>query len=621
MHVARTFLSRTYTPTHVLRNPSNLIDVSRVSRFSLLGPLVALALVAISTSASAQQPLFESRGVWFATVLGDGNWPVSALDSAEKQAADLRNRIQHAHSLGLNTFVFQAVARGDAMYESSRLPWSARLRAAAVHPGYDPLQVAIDEAHRLGMELHAWINVNRIGDLSTVEQFESASNPGHVYYESPGWVQNLSGALWLDPSFPEARQWLVDNTMEIVENYDVDAVHFDFLRYPSGGLPDDGASYQFDNRGFDNIADWRRDNITQFVRDVSAAIWENHPWVVVGSAPFGNYENFDGAWPAAWALTDVFQESRKWLTEGIQDYVAPQIYFGIGRTPEGTNTYDSPDFTYLVNEWVDESSNRPVFVGHGPYKSVVLAELDTQVDVTREAEAAGQYYFRYDHIKSFDFSTAYPSRALPAPMRHRFEAAAPTVPQLISAETETDDQENTTVTLEWSPSVGSAADPLRGYAIFSSNSGIPFTGGGETLVASVWGTENTYSGPEPAAGSSYQVVAISRLGSISAPSNILTGVPVGVETLANDIRLELETIYPNPASNRLSVAYQIGTSTEFDIRVFDIVGREVMSQQARPATTGLNTFQLDIRDLPTGLYAIVLQTPTDQISETFVVSR
>ncbi|NNE36404.1 MAG: family 10 glycosylhydrolase [Rhodothermales bacterium] len=158
-----------------------------------------------SDVAAQSSPLFETRGVWFATVLRDGNWPVSVLDSATKQEADLRERIQHAKALGLNTFVFQAVARGDAMYPSSRLPWSARLGSAGVDPGYDPLAVAIDEAHRLGMELHAWINVNRVGDVNSVADFSGASNPGHVFYEHPGWVQSVSGALRLDASAPEAR--------------------------------------------------------------------------------------------------------------------------------------------------------------------------------------------------------------------------------------------------------------------------------------------------------------------------------------------------------------------------------------------------------------------------------
>ncbi|MEZ4695074.1 MAG: family 10 glycosylhydrolase [Rhodothermales bacterium] len=561
--------------------------------------------------------------MWFATVLRDGNWPVSSLDSPAKQEADLRDRIRHAHDLGLNTFVFQAVSRGDAMYSSERLPWSAQLKGAAQDPGFDPLAVAIEEAHAQGMELHAWINVHRVGDVSTVSEFSSATSPGHVYYEHPGWVQSVSGALWLDPSSVEGRQWLVENVMEIVDNYDIDAVHFDFIRYPQGGLPDDLTSFQFDPRGFSDIGDWRRDNVTQFVADVSAAVWAEHPWVKIGSAPFGNYENFGGAWPASWALTDVFQESREWLAAGTHDYLAPQIYFDIGREPEPPNTYDSPDFAFLVEDWVSNASNRPIFVGHGPYKPVVLEELNNQIDLTRTESAAGQFFFRYDHVKNFDFSLSYPAQSLPAPMRHRFEAAAPDAPSDLSASLVATTN-GYRFDLSWTASAGTDVDPLRGYAVFRSASGAPSITTGDDLASFVWAGETTYSEELPSDdGYTYQVLAVSRLGLPSLPSNPALAIPVGVDAPARPVEsvLTIDSIHPNPATEQITLSFRAAAGKDVNVAVVDLVGRQVISTRIGSSDNGWNAALLDVRDLPAGFYVVTLQSEFAFASAPFVIAR
>ncbi|NNE36405.1 MAG: family 10 glycosylhydrolase [Rhodothermales bacterium] len=410
--------------------------------------------------------------------------------------------------------------------------------------------------------------------------------------------------------------------MEIVENYDVDAVHFDFIRYPQGGLPDDGTSFQFDDRGFEDIGDWRRDNITQFVRSVSSAIWQDHPWVKIGSAPFGNYENFDGAWPASWALTDVFQESRVWLSDGIHDYVAPQIYFDIGREPEPPNTYDSPDFAYLVDDWVSNSAGKPVFIGHGPYKSVVLEELDTQVTVTRTGTASGQFFFRYDHIKQYAFETAYPTPALPAQMRHRFEATPPDRPLDLLA-TPSVENGQLTVALDWRASSGTSTDPLRGYAIFRDVQTDPFTGTGDNLVDFVWGDRTSYT-DQLAINSSYfyQVVAVSRLGILSLPSSTVSNVPLALEDrMGVDTPLRIESVHPNPTTDQLTVSYRGSASSPVSVSVIDLVGRTVLTSESRTATNGLNTLLLDVRSLAAGLYRVTLQSSSGFASEPFVVLR
>lgn len=526
--------------------------------------------------------------------------------------------------MGLNAFLFQVVARGDAMYQSSRLPWSVRLGGAGVDPGYDPLAVAIDECHRLGMELHAWINTFRIGDVATVAAFENVSEPGHVYYEQPGWVETYNNQLWLDPSSAEARAWLVENVMEIVDGYDIDAVNFDFIRYPSGGLQDDLASFQFDPRGFSEIEDWRRNNITLFVNDVSQRIAQSKPWVKVGSAPFGNYRSFEGAWPAAWAFSDVFQESRRWLSEGTHDYMSPQIYFDIGREPEPPNSYDSPDFAYLIDEWVAESANRPIFAGHGPYKSVVFEELDTQIARARSGGAAGQIFFRFDHIRGFDFNMSYPGRALPAAMRHRFEFASPAMVAGLSPESNVVPGDSVSVVLTWNESSATTADPLALYAIFAANDRDPNHESGEDLLATVWQGVTTYTDTISLAAAEsrrYVVVAVSRLGATAPPSNVVSATPVSISDQAVAPAFAITSVWPVPAADVVNVTIRPRRSTILNVSLYDVLGRQVRQTTLDAVGGEAVTHTLAVDHIPGGVYFLVARDGSSSQSRRIVIAR
>ncbi|MEX1055060.1 MAG: family 10 glycosylhydrolase, partial [Rhodothermales bacterium] len=358
---------------------------------------VLLLIMHFAGSASGQ--LFETRAVWFATVLGDGNWPESSLDSAEKQEADLRDRIRTAAANGMNTFVFQAVARGDAMYPSERLPWSWRLTTSGGDPGYDPLAVAVDEAHKLGIELHAWVNVFYAADTSNVKRYADAAEPAHVYYEHPEWMKVKGREIWLDPSSDEAREWLVGNVMEIVENYDVDAIHYDFIRYAQGAFSDDLANCQFEGPCPD-LGQWRRENVTAVVRDSYNAVYTAKPWVKVGATPIGHYQG-----PYEWgffsAYNEAYQASREWMP-AFADYLAPQIYWSIGQV------YDPPRFEVLADEWVRESEG-PIFIGMPAYGADPAAvnspfppeDLPAQIEVARQVGAEGHVFFRYDHFLKY----------------------------------------------------------------------------------------------------------------------------------------------------------------------------------------------------------------------------
>ena len=370
-------------------------------------------------------PKFELRSAWVATAI-QLDWPKTT--NPEIGERSLRNIIRRSKEIGMNAVVFQVVARGDAMYQSERLPWAPWLTGSpGGDPGWDPLEVAIEESRKLGMELHAWFNFALVASDHTPKSADS--DPPHVVYSHPDWVEKVGDNHWLNPGIPDARQWQIDNVIELVENYDIDAVHFDYIRYP-GALPNDSETMdQYNPEEIESIADWRRYNITEFVRDVYEKVNYRKPWVKVGSAVFAHYQHFPGAWPAGWGYSDYFQESRVWLEEEVHDYVAPMIYWGIGQDD------DAPRFEYLVNEWAENSYGRHVYAGTAPYKSHVYNELPEQIDTVRAAGLEGQIHFRYDFVNETPppFNDRYGDYSI-VPQMEWMEGAPPDPPLALSYE-------------------------------------------------------------------------------------------------------------------------------------------------------------------------------------------
>ena len=572
-----------------------------------------------------QAPLYETRAVWLATVLQDGNWPLTGAP-ADQQEDALRNIIREAHALGVNTFYFQAVARGDAMYRSERLPWSALLKGAGEDPGFDPLAVAIDEAHRVGMELHAWMNVFRIGDTGTAAAFENVTDPQHVYYAEPGWIAEIGSQIWMDPYVAEGRDWLVGNALEIVENYDIDGIHFDFLRYPQGGIVSDDANFQFDDQGFDNIPDWRRANVNAFAEAAFEAILPVKPWVKIGAAPLGNYRETE-AWRAFWAYSDAYQESRLWVQSGWFDYLSPQIYFSTGTAPEGSNTFASPDFTVLVDEWIAESGGRPIVAGMGVYKPAEnrfpAEDLVKQIEVSREAGAAGHAAFRFDHLKQFAglITSTYEHDALPTPMTHRFEAAAPSMPLDLVASDESAGQ----VTLSWLASAGTTDDPLRSYVVFRRSGMPPSTTDPGDLLAVIDGSTTSFVDESVDAGSTYfyRIAARSALGVLSPLSEpVATDVATTTGRPGPSVpRTTIVSLFPNPATQNARLVYHIAASGQAELLMYDTVGRRTSRLFTGFIQPGTHALDIDTRHLANGVYQVVLRTPSTTDSWPLMINR
>ena len=303
--------------------------------------LVAFANVVLH----AQLPKREMRATWLATVWAL-DWPAgtvpangsesqrqSAIDSQKNGLISILNKLQEAN---VNAVFFQVRPMADALYRSSYEPWSQYVSSArGADPGYDPLEFAIEEAHKRGMELHAWINPYRYSTSSGSHGNLSTDYPS----THPEWLIDYGDHVKiLNPGVPEVVQRIVDIVEEIVTNYNVDGIAFDDYFYVNGKTVNDMDQAQFDAYNPDNLsrADWRRQNCDKMIADVYSRIQGLKPYVTFGVSPAGVAASSSavadkyGVPPSPgsdWQYNGIYSDPLAWLSEGSVDYISPQIYW------------------------------------------------------------------------------------------------------------------------------------------------------------------------------------------------------------------------------------------------------------------------------------------------------
>lgn len=298
----------------------------------------------------------EFRAVWIASV-ANIDWPSERGLSSGEQKSELRSLLDKAHMLNLNAVILQVRPAADAFYQSEREPWSEYLSGEmGKDPGYDPLEFAVEEAHRRGMELHAWMNPFRALHSGS----DSLITEDHISRRHPEMVVEYGNQLWMDPGLEEAREYNINVALDIVEHYDIDGIHLDDYFYPypvqdeSGGIIEfpDTATWNFAQRELAddemNRDDWRRENINTFVRDLYESIRETDEKIRLGISPFGIWrpgypEQIDGTD----AYNEIYADSRKWLNEGWLDYFTPQLYWAMDQYEQS--------YTALLEWWNSEN--------------------------------------------------------------------------------------------------------------------------------------------------------------------------------------------------------------------------------------------------------------------------
>ena len=274
----------------------------------------------------------EFRGAWIQCINGQ----FQGMSPTDMQKT-LTRQLDILQQYGTNAIIFQVRAECDALYKSDIEPWSRYLtgrQGQAPTPYWDPLLWMVEQCHKRGMEIHAWINPYRAKTKGTTEL--AANHMARTHRER---CFEYDGLYVLNPGIPENREYICKVVSDIIKRYDVDGLHIDdyFYPYPVAGIsiPDDNL-YRANTNGFDNIADWRRDNVNVFIKQLSDTIHSIKPWVKFGVSPFGIYRNEKSA-PGVGSKTnglqnydDLYADVLKWVNNGWIDYCVPQLYWQIG---------------------------------------------------------------------------------------------------------------------------------------------------------------------------------------------------------------------------------------------------------------------------------------------------
>lgn len=316
----------------------------------------------------AQQfPKREFRGAWIQCVNGQFQGM-----STEQLQRTLTEQLDNLCTAGINAVIFQVRPEADALYKSRYEPWSRFLtgeQGKAPSPLWDPLLFMVNECHRRGMELHAWINPYRAKTKGT--KVLAGHHPSKLY---PNRFIAYDGQLFFDPGLPENRKYICQIVTDIVSNYDIDALHMDdyFYPYPTPGLSfDDQASFARYGQGFTDIGDWRRNNVNLLIKEVMETVRSIKPWVKFGVSPFGIWRNrnSDPTGSDTKGLQNydqLYADVLTWVKEGWVDYNIPQVYWEIG--------HPAADYAKLVPWWAEHSTNRPLFIGQDVMRTVVNAD-------------------------------------------------------------------------------------------------------------------------------------------------------------------------------------------------------------------------------------------------------
>lgn len=417
-------------------------------------PIITAILLVMAQFSIAQElfspakpaPKYEVRGVWLTTLNGL-DWPKTKATSAanrERQKQEFCKILDQLKAARINTVLLQTRIRGSVIYPSKIEPWDVCLTGQFdKDPGYDPLAFAIEETHRRGMELHAWV--------VTVPCFKmkdaTKMGPKSLLKTRPQLLKKHNDSYYLDPGLPDSDDYLVSICKEIVDRYDVDGIHFDYIRYPenANSFPDGSTYKKYGNKS--PKAEWRRSNITRMVSKAHKAIKALKPWVRLSCSPVGKFKDTRRFSSYGWnAYTAVFQDAQGWLHDGIMDLLFPMMYF------QGNHFYP------FAADWQENSHGRPIVPGLGIYflspneKDWDLGVIQRELCYLREQGLQGQAYFRskfltdntkglYDYIKNF----YYPYPALLPPMTWE-SSTPPAAPEVRDERTGP-----TTGCLRWKP--------------------------------------------------------------------------------------------------------------------------------------------------------------------------
>ena len=361
---------------------------------------LAVASYGQSFYAVNPNPKYEVRAVWLTTI-GGIDWPHSYAQSersAEKQKEELRAILDRLQKANINTVLLQTRIRATTIYPSQYEPWDGCLSGfPGKSPGYDALQFAIDECHKRGMEVHAWVVTIPVGKWNSY-------GCRQLRKRFPRLIKRIDQDGYMDPEATQTGCYLAEMCREIVQRYDVDGIHLDYIRYP-------------ETWKFRISKDQARGNITRIVEKIHQAVKKEKPWVKMSCSPIGKFDDLSRYWSHGWnAYTKVAQDAQAWLKDGLMDELFPMMYFR------------GDQFFPFAIDWKEHSYGKIIAPGLGIYFLDPKEGKWNISDITNELYhlrniGEGHAFFRNkflldNHQGVYDFVTAHFNRypALVPPM-------------------------------------------------------------------------------------------------------------------------------------------------------------------------------------------------------------
>ncbi|HEY0929440.1 MAG TPA: family 10 glycosylhydrolase [Gemmatimonas sp.] len=335
----------------------------------------------------------EFRGMWIATV-ANIDWPSRTGLSIPQQQAEMVALLDVAQQAGLNAVILHVRAAGDALYPSTYEPWMRSFSGTqGGDPGWDPLQYAIEQSHARGIELHAWFNPFRAGNVSDTARLAET----HFGRRRPDVLRRYCSQLWFDPGEAATHDQAIAVVSDVVRRYALDGVHIDdyFYPYPEAGcttdFPDSAAFAVYQRQGGTMTrGDWRRDNVNRFVERLYTTVRGLSRTARVGISPFGIWRPGNPAGITGLdAYASIYADSRLWMQRGWADYFAPQLYW--------SSTSVGQNFGSLLTWWTQQNTmRRHLWPGLASYRIAdgstapfAAGEISTQIGITRSQAGSG----------------------------------------------------------------------------------------------------------------------------------------------------------------------------------------------------------------------------------------
>lgn len=570
----------------------------------LFNTLNSNAQCLMDTEFSKSNPKRDLRGVFLASVYSL-NWPTNRLATPAVQQAELITILDNLKSNGYNTVFLQVRSECDALYNSAIEPWGYYLtgtQGLAPNPLWDPLSFAITEAHKRGLDLHAWLNPYRAKTTSTY-----ATSSNHITVTQPSWwfTSSVDAQKILNPGLPAVKNYIISIVQDIATRYDVDGIHFDDYFYPNGGMTtnQDAQTYIDNNpNNIATIADWRRDNVNQMIAGTYDAIQtintNLNKNIVFGVSPAGIWKSGTPTGISGnSAYSALYCDAIAWLNADKVDYLAPQLYWKIT---------GGQDYIALSKWWNDQvkTSGKQLYISQAYYKMVdsnnwEATEIQNQLIQNRALTmdaTFGQIAYNYTNIKNNSKtindalnSNQYKYKSFAPPIAGK-DAICPNAPENIRFV-------NTTLTWD-TPAAASDGDlPIKYivYAFSSPAEAITNKDDGSKIIDIVVGNELIVD--QTLIDTKYFVVtSLDKNNNEAGNFNSTLGNP-DFDLNANKSYL----VYPNPFNDQFEIEFENTFSDYVKISIFDFSGKQVLEQDSVIANSKIAVTPMNITS---GIYFV-----------------